>query len=459
MIFAFTGCSLFSADHPTALVGVLTEQAASDSYTGTHLLTVDDGTVYPLNSTILNLSSPQYLGNKVSVQLEYDKENDVYKVTGISVQEVLEKNGVAAKWTTYIHQGLGFKLKYYDNWDVKDNYVTGSLVTNPAVKPAVPASSISSSAAIASLDLSKDYVIFTAPLQGTYDNTLSATQVKLHDYVEVRKLENKVKSAFDKFIKDVFPKIVAAPYDSFIQSDAKVGPNQQNTKEFKTTNGNEVVFFMQREPNFVYVIHFNPLENANNNNQRTFYEMLLEFQFVPFADAMGKITPDIPVETPANSVVTPTPETSVTPETSSASETVIPATDSSLSTAKTYDYSTFSEFESFAYKFKAKYPTKWYYDGSLKSTEEGVLSKYALSDKPVTPENEFASLKLLSTKDLPSGSALTFPNGSGAKKYVGDRVYFYVKVGDKVFSVEGGKDKEEILEKIAGSITFIGTGN
>lgn len=452
-VFAFTGCSLFSADHPTALTGVLSEQKPDDSYAGTHILTADDGQVYPLNSTILNLSSPQYLGNKVSVQLEYDKENEVYKVTGISVQEVLEKNGVTAKWTAYIHQGLGFKLKYYDNWEVKDNYVTGSTNSAETANPAGtanPSAAPTPASSTGTFTLDNNYVTFTAPLQGTYDASATTSQIKPRDYVEIRKLENKIKSTFDKFLKDVFPKIITTPYDSFLPSDAKVGPNQQGAKEFKATNGNEVVFFMQREPNYVYVVHFNPLENANNNNQRTFYEMLLEFQFVPFADAMGKITSDIPVETPPNSVVEPTKETP---------ETIIPATDSSSLTAKTYDYSSFSEFESFAYKFKAKYPAKWYYDGSLKPSEEGVLSKYALSDKSVTPENEFASLKLLSTKDLPSGSAITLPNGNGAKKYAGDKVYFYVKVEDKVFSVEGGKDKEDILEKIAGSITFTGTGN
>ena len=119
MVFIFSACGLFSStDHKDEITGVLTKQDAFDEYPGSHLLTDEDGEVYALNSTVLNLSSLQYLGNELKVQVEYDEENEVYSASGVSVLAVLEKEDGKANWVGYMNQDFGFKLKYYDNWEL-----------------------------------------------------------------------------------------------------------------------------------------------------------------------------------------------------------------------------------------------------------------------------------------------------------------------------------------------------
>jgi hypothetical protein len=135
MLLFVTGCSLFSFGTKDSLTGVLSEQKRGDDVKGTHILTDENNEVFPLNSTVLNLSSPQYLGNKVEVQVKFDDSTKVYNVTGISVLEVLEKNGSQANWKTFIHQGLGFKFKYYDNWTVEDYYRKPVEAIDSAVTP------------------------------------------------------------------------------------------------------------------------------------------------------------------------------------------------------------------------------------------------------------------------------------------------------------------------------------
>ena len=88
-VLVISGCTLFSQTKEfDSLIGVLSNQDSNDSYQGTHLLTEENGTETPLSSTALNLSSPQYLGNEVSVQGKIDETTEVFEVTGISVLEV-----------------------------------------------------------------------------------------------------------------------------------------------------------------------------------------------------------------------------------------------------------------------------------------------------------------------------------------------------------------------------------
>jgi len=419
VLFSFTGCSLFGmVGAKDDLTGVLSEQKIGDEYPGSHLLTDENGEVYALNSTVLNMSSQQYLGNKINVKVEYDNENKVYKVSGISVLEVLEKESGKANWTTYMNQTVGFKAKYYDNWELSED--------NNVVK-------------------------FTAPLQGAYDDELT-TELPNRDYVSFSKYDKEENVSFTGFVNDMINK---NENSSKLQvSDAKIGINQQAATKYSVTGSTEIHFFLERD-SYVYEIAFIPEEDFNTNNERTFYEMILEFQFVPFdEEALAEL------DKAQEEEETLVEEESVVEEQSSIEDEIlvemqpeepVKAIIENSGSSSSYDYSSFSEFESLPYHFSAKYPASWYYAGTT-GIEDGILHKYAFSDESVTDENEFASLKVLSG-DLPAGTAVTLPNGKAVKKIIGGDIYFYVKVADRVYSVQGTKDAENILMQIAASIT------
>jgi hypothetical protein len=371
-ILTVSGCTLFSPTKDVdSLTGVLSKQDANDTYQGTHLLTEGSGSEIPLTSTALNLSSPQYLGNKVTVQGGLDEETGVFEVTGVTVLEVLEKEEGAAKWVEYMNQEVGFKLKYYDNWEVVD------------------------------LIAEKNGIQFLAP-----SNSESG-----HDVVIVNK--------FDVTSDEVLKQVIGDNADSYFENDVKVGANQNSAKKYFIDDTEAELYLLTRD-SFVYVITFSPYENIKaEDNKKVFYEMLSEFQFVPFAENKAEVSGEAGADETAIEEKPVEEGTAATPE----------------------DYSDYSEFESLPYKFKAKYPSDWYYAGTTGSGD--TLHKYDFSDQPVTDENKFATLEVLS-KEYTSG-----------KKYIGNEVYFYIKVGDGTYSIHGAKDKEDILNKIASSITEV----
>jgi hypothetical protein len=412
LIFTFTGCSLFGlVDDKDSLSGVLTGQETSDEYPGTHLLTDEDGEVYALNSTALNLSSQQYLGNEVQLQVEYDDDTEMYSVSGISVVEVLEKEDGKANWIPFMDQDVGVKLKYYDNWELAEG-------SSP---------------------------MFLSPvLDGKEDTEFG------RDIVQIKRFENEKGLSVEEYVKEN-PKDALGSDSAladFQISDAKIGLSQQSAKKYETEG--LLLFFLERDE-YIYRITYASF-TGDVNTKNTFYEMLLEFQFVPFSE---KAEEDIDVDDEfSESDALEMPEDM---EEDTAPVEVAPVEAAPVEAAETsaldYDFSSYSEFESLPYHFSAKYPAGWYYAGASGS-EDGVLHKYGFSDEEVSDDNEFASLKVLSG-DLPSGTKVTLPNGSAVKQYKGGDVYFYVEVGDRLYSVQGSKDLEAVLEHIAASITSV----
>lgn len=100
--------------------GILEEQAVSDSLPGSHRLIVDDGSTILLRSLSINLSGSQYLNNEVEVTGVMNSDDDVLEVTGISVLEVLSEETKSHKLVEYQNTELGFKLKYYDDWELNE---------------------------------------------------------------------------------------------------------------------------------------------------------------------------------------------------------------------------------------------------------------------------------------------------------------------------------------------------
>lgn len=368
-----SGCSLFGkVEESNSLTGILTKQESSDSYNGTHILTTEDGALRPVKSTALNLSNPQYIGNKVTLLGEKDSE-DVFDVTSVSILEVLAKE-TTPNFATYMNQDFGFKIKYYDNWTV-DVYDQVNLEEIDSVTFQSPDEG-----------LAKSFVI----IEKYNESTLDEATVSLGDN-----------------------------YLSYYVTDLKIGVNQNTAKKYVITNTGLEALFLTRDK-LVYSIKFEPSDEKSasekDSEKRTFNEMVAEFQFVPFNT----------VETPDDEEIA-----QVEPEFLGMDPSAV---------EELFNYSKYSEFESLPYKFKAKYPSSWYYSGSVGSGD--VLHRYSFSNEPVTPENEIASLEVVSGV-LPSIT----------RKVSGEYVDLYVEVASRVYRIHGKVSDEDILKQIAASIS------
>lgn len=419
-IFSFTGCSLFGpTDENTSLTGVLTEQVSNDGYPGTHLITDDSGGIHAVSSTMIALSSQQYIGNKVTVRGKDDSETGIFMADSVAVDEILEKATGKANWTTYMNQELGFRWKYYDDWGVAENE-TG--------------------------------VVFMSPLKE--GDTISDMSIS------VTLLENADKKPLDQFVTE---SVKASGREmSAVVSDAKVGIEQYPAKKVLSKNEDgltETEYFLARDA-FIQSILFYP--NKADVSENTFNEMMLEFTFVPMVGSTETTTPidggdndnDVNIlnqtDSDADNTVTGTTGSTVTgPATGSTS------TGSTVTVSA--DYSTYADFESGPYFFSGKYPKSWYYSGE-KGKEEGVLHIYKFSNEKMEDDTNtkvLAVLNVLSTSALPSGNKISLPNGEAVKQTkLGDE-YVFVKVGDRVYSVQGSQEMASVIESIAGSIKEI----
>lgn len=101
-------------------IGILNEQETTDKVPGTHILETSSSEKTYLRSVSLNLSDNQYLGNRVTVVGVMNDEDNVFEVTGVSVLEVLVKKAEDALLADYKNTDLGFEVKYYTNWEIKE---------------------------------------------------------------------------------------------------------------------------------------------------------------------------------------------------------------------------------------------------------------------------------------------------------------------------------------------------
>jgi len=401
-LVSLSACTLFSKEGASdTLTGILSEQSYGDNYNGTHLVTAENGDVFAVNSTVLNLSSSEYIGNKVKVLVTYDKADEVYSVTGVSVIEVLNGYSGAPELVDYMNETLGFKLKYYNNFELT-NDPDGIKITAPA------------SDAIDSPTALKADVFTVVRYTGTTDGFLEK---------------------FSLFAKD------------FDAKDSIIGDDQLQAKTYTRIGGDATYVVFERAP-YVYVISF-------DKTSTKFYEVLNSFRFIPITEggivSGSEVVPTTDGTTTGDVIPTVVAPAVVTPSATSTATSSTGTTSSSIS-AKTYDFTGFSDFQSSAYGFKAKYPTRWYYDGTYRDT--GALAQYRFADAPIDESSTpFGSLKLLGDTSLPSGTKMTFPNGNGVKILSGDQVRFYVQMDGRIYLVEGSSDKADMFEKVAASIT------
>lgn len=260
LVFTFSSCGLIDdafRDEPvlTSETGILTEQIPGDEYVGTHLLT-DGVTVTPLQSLTINLSSRQYLGNRVQLMGFLNEENGVFEVTGVSVLELTDQSVAQVSFATYRNTDWGIQLKYYDDWELTET---------------------------------DDEITFFAP---------ALTDEADNDMVTILQFPfDSPNSSISDFTTQFYPEITNPSFH-------QIGADNLDAFKLEIETPN-VDYFLLRD-DMIYQLSFVAGENFIAANKRVFNEMVSEFRFVGFTveaegavEAAEEISTDDSAELPA----------------------------------------------------------------------------------------------------------------------------------------------------------------
>lgn len=214
--------------------GVLTEQLTTDLRKGSHVLTAEDEEV-PLRSTSLNMSSSEYLGNKVQVVGVFDSDDEVFEVTGISVLEILVERPKEAEFVLYKNTDFGFEIKYYEDWPIKE-WQNGDIEFHKVGA----------------------------------ETSVKVSQFRF-DYTPNVSEDGEVDTPLSAFSGERFKEEDLGP-------TLKIGANGQDS--IKYDNGDILAYYMYRN-GLIYEISFFDGEMSNENTM-VFNEMLNSFRFIGF---------------------------------------------------------------------------------------------------------------------------------------------------------------------------------
>jgi len=248
MVFLFASCGGGEIGHMhedgdvRELQGYLEMQSNDDDRSGTHILVqstdADSMSEVAVRSLVFNLSDDDYLDSEVKVVAVYDEDEDVFNVTGISVVEVLNSDNTKPTIRDYRNVDLGFKLKYYSNWELIED---GAFVafTASSEDEELPSEILISQEAFAYQPVADGEEII--------DNPLGA-------YME-------------------------AAYSDVSNFDSNtVGPDSLDAVKFKL--GQQVNYILYRS-GFVYSLEFIPGDNGDED-LLDFEDMVRSFGFIGF---------------------------------------------------------------------------------------------------------------------------------------------------------------------------------
>ena len=409
MLFSATSCSLDSIfkKNPDvkSLTGLLVEQQMNDEYAGSHLLIDEKGEVVStLRSLSINLSGDNYLNNRVQVMGEINIDDDVFEIDGISILEVIDPSTSNREFVEYKNTDIGFKLKYYSDWEVSE---TGNQVVfvSPSENP--------------SADLDK-VVVTQSPFQ------YELPEVESYLAEDVLVDENPAPPVLtQEALKDYAEENGITNPESLMR---KVGVDKMDSLQV-LGDGENVEYIFYRS-GFVYEVEF--IESATATiaeNKNVFGEMLAELQFTGFTiedenqpvledEDFGIDDPNM-IDTPDENI-----DDSIDP----------------------IDSSKMAAFESSIYHFSAQYPKDWYYAGT-RGSENDVLHHYGFSDSSleegVEDVNELINLDVMSSPKADSqGSA--------------DSVFtVYINLDERTYRVSGGEAYKDVILSMSKSITSL----
>ena len=252
-VFVIAGCGVkeqFKADaNLESIEGTLKEQTSVDKAKGTHFILNDKSEDVPVRSLMINLSSPEYLNNRVDV-VGFDNDADgVFEVTGITVLEILNDSKIKGKLVEYKNSELGFQTKYYDNWQ---------FVEMPGV------------------------VTFSFKLNET-DIVESNIYVEQYAFDYVPETESDQTNV--KALEDYFTKTNSLDIQPFL---AKIGPDQMDAVRIQNESSLEYTLY---RAGLIYKIKFVPAAGGDIGDI-LFKQVISEFKFIGFSDSDKPVVGD-----------------------------------------------------------------------------------------------------------------------------------------------------------------------
>ncbi len=403
------GCGLDDAfkDEPelATLTGILKEQSVNDSVAGTHLL--DDGTTNtPIRSLSVNLSSNNYLENRVQVIGFLNQNDGVFEVTGISVVEALHEIEKDPELVEYKNTDFGVQLAVYDNYEIAE---TDSLIE------------------------------FTAPDESTFQITQ-----ELFQYEPVITPEGEEEgSAILDYASGAYAMMIDPA-----SNVRKIGATPLDALYVWSTN-NEA-YHVYRS-GFIYTIELHYSGNVESETEKNFAEMLSEFKFTGFtvededvdAEDAEDVEPD--VEDVEPDVEDAEPEVEDDEPLVEDDEPLVEESNDEL----TVPDMKFATFESLPHLFAGHYPASWYYAGSSGSTD--VIRHYGFNDEPITDNNELISLDVISG-DIPAGSSVAGDGKTLTVVQSGSLYTVYTTLDNKTFKISGDPEYKDIMLYMANSL-------
>jgi len=407
-VLVFVACgSLSDIDpgvSPTELIGVLTVQSSDDSLAGTHIITDDFGVDTPVRSVAINLTNSQYLNNKVSVMGTLSSDDDVFNVTGITVlKKISSKKNLEPEFKEYKNTDLGFKFKYYTDWELIEGH---------------------------------NSVSFSAPLKDLEsDEEIEVDQIVVEQFPYSYE-----KSVFDtdndnsplkSYLADNYPEIVN--FDDLLNA---VGVDDLESLKIETEDGSVNYYFYRN--GFIYLVSFrSSLENFNEENKKIFNEMINEFQFTGFTledngdiSDLDLLNENLEEDSDSDSIV--------------VDDFEIPVLDQK-----------FTEFESSSFSFRGSYPSNWYYQG-VNSDDPSVRREYIFSKNEISDDGSTEAAVVL---DLVSGNfpkeGKQFNNGNFEITIIdnGDDSSMYFSVDSKTYHIYGNKEYKDIMINMASMLS------
>ncbi|MFA5829722.1 MAG: hypothetical protein WC843_04470 [Candidatus Gracilibacteria bacterium] len=229
---------------------------------GTNILTLDDGSTILLNSTKINLDDPKYKNKRVEVSGFSDYASDGKQLMEVANIDVLAgaittQPLEALNWKDYNNPGLGFGIKYRNDFEVKDapNGENGVLLWNP--------------------------VEVVSGTQATTQQTQVKTQQGQSGYsVKITLLPVKTQKDFiaSLSLKNENPSPTELLTAGLVQS--KIGTNSLVAYKKTDATGKIVDFYVNDAPKFFHIT-FNTQaipDDQFTDAQKLFYEMIASFQ-------------------------------------------------------------------------------------------------------------------------------------------------------------------------------------
>lgn len=460
-----SGCQIFSGkqvaegdiDHAPRdrRIGVIQSLGTvKTSSQGTNLLTMDDGGTILLKSLAIHLDDAKYVSKKVEVSGVLTYTTDGKQIMEVESIDILDEAPVtqqltAVAWRDYINAGLGFRVKYRDDFLVQQN---GDTITfkRPVSEAALEALMTMTQEASTSMEAKHDHTITISAATHGSDASLLEDVLKLKD--------------------DASTTLMAAGY-----TKSRIGLDGIDAYKKVSSDGKSVVFHFDADGRFYTVSYEGGMDSQSLEDQNIFFDFLASFQLLSGSSAVTGNEDDTVNNLPATDTTTTgstgtgslgvaigssdedfteTDEPSSTepamdePEGAPSTEPTV----SSSSGGETQELLTgYSSFVSTGYKFTLQYPKSWYY-GQASTSDSDVVRRYDFGTKPVDEEPGSVTLDIVSGT-VPSGSTMTVNGNQIVKISSGATVtYYYKSDNGRTYRVSGPSSMDSSLKNMISTI-------